>query len=276
MNADVTQRNRIALLIPHFNNPQGMCESLASVGEQEQVDAWVVDDGSVRQPLDEAACRAAWRAQGQLHFVYLPQNQGIEYALNTGLAGIQAAGHYDYVARLDCADLNMPDRCTRQAAYLDAHPDVYLLGSAVVFFDETGDRFTLRQPQTHEEIVRQMHVDNAFTHPAVMFRMTGVAALGDYPVDCKAAEDFAYFWKFVARYRTANLPDVLVRTEYTTAGISLSRRRRQQWSRFKVLLRHVDASPRSWLMLLKPLVWLVVPFGVARQVKQWLGVKSWS
>ncbi|WP_283148108.1 glycosyltransferase [Silvimonas soli] len=268
--------NRVALLIPHFNNPQGMVESLASVGADEQVDAWVVDDGSVRQQLDEAACRAAWQAQGSLNFVYLPQNQGIEFALNAGLAALMNAGGYEYIARLDCGDLNMPDRCSRQAAYMDAHPDVYLLGSAVVFFDETGDRFTLNQPQTHEQIVRQMHVDNAFTHPAVMFRVAGVRELGAYPVACKAAEDFAYFWKFVARYRTANLPEILVRTEYTTAGISLSRRRRQQWSRFKVLLRHVDCAPRSWLMLLKPLVWLVVPFGVARKVKQWLGVRSWS
>ena len=267
--------NRIALLIPHYNNPQGLQDSLASVGSAEAVDAWVVDDGSTRARIDEAACRAVWRAQGDLHFVYLPQNQGIEHALNAGLERILAAG-YTYAARLDVADLNLPDRCTRQAAFLDAHPDVYLLGSAVVFFDASGDRFTLNQPQTHAQIVRQMHIDNAFTHPAVMFRVAGVRELGLYPVNYPAAEDFAYFWRFVARYQTANLPDVLVRTEYTTAGISLSRRRRQQWSRFRLLARYLDASPRSWFTLLKPLVWLVVPFSVARRVKQLLGKQSWA
>ncbi|GAB7127351.1 glycosyltransferase [Silvimonas sp. JCM 19000] len=267
--------NRIALLIPHYNNPQGLVESLASVGVTEPVDAWVVDDGSTRARIDEAACHAAWRAQGTLNFVYLPHNQGIEHALNTGLQGILAAD-YQYVARLDVADLNLPDRCARQAAFLDAHPEVYLLGSAVVFFDASGDRFTLQQPQTHAQIVRQMHIDNAFTHPAVMFRVAGIRALGLYPTNYPAAEDFAYFWKFVARYQTANLPEVLVRTEYTTAGISLSKRRRQQWSRFRLLARYIDASPRSWLTLLKPLVWMVVPFSLARRVKQWLGKTSWA
>lgn len=267
--------NRVALLIPHYNNPQGLADSLGSVGADECVDAFVVDDGSTRAPLDEALAHAAWRAQGEVHFLYLPRNRGIEYALNTGLAAIVEAG-YTYAARLDCGDLNVPDRCARQAAFLDANPDIALLGSAVVFFDASGDRFTLSQPQTHEEIVRQMHDDNAFTHPAVMFRIAAVKEIGLYPTDCKAAEDFAYFWRFVARYRSANLPEVLVKTEYAAGGISLSKRKLQQRTRLKILWRHFDWRPRSALLLAKPLAWQVIPFSLAQRIKRLLGVKSWS
>ncbi len=267
--------NRVALLIPHYNNPHGLAESLASVGAEECVDAFVVDDGSTRAPLDEGLARAAWRARGEVKFLYLPQNRGIEYALNTGLAAIVESG-YDYAARLDCGDLNAEDRCARQAAFLDTHPEVALLGSAVVFFDETGDRFTLRQPQSHAEIVRQMHDDNAFTHPAVMFRIAAVKEIGLYPTDCKAAEDFAYFWKFVARYQTANLPEVLVKTEYAAGGISLSKRKLQQRTRLKILWRYFDWTPRSALLLAKPLLWQVIPFSFAQRVKRLLGIKSWS
>ena len=56
---------RIALLIPHFNNPQGLACSLASVGAAEQMDAFIVDDGSSIQPLDQTLCQQAWQAQGQ-------------------------------------------------------------------------------------------------------------------------------------------------------------------------------------------------------------------
>lgn len=267
--------NRIALLIPHYNNPQGLADSLASVGPDESVDAFIVDDGSTRLPLDESLALAAWQARGEVKFLYLPQNRGIEHALNTGLAAIVEAG-YDYAARLDCGDLHVPDRCARQAAFLDAHPEVALLGSAVVFFDETGDRFTLNQPQTHAEIVRQMHDDNAFTHPAVMFRIAAVREIGLYPTDCTAAEDFAYFWQFVARYQTANLPEVLVKTEYAADGISLSKRKLQQRTRLKILWRHFDWTPRSALLLLKPLLWQVIPFALAQRIKRLLGIKSWS
>lgn len=267
--------NRIALLIPHYNNPRGLADSLASVGADECVDAIVVDDGSTRAPLDEALALAAWQAQGEVKFLCLPHNRGIEHALNVGLAVIVESG-YDYVARLDCGDLNLPDRCARQAAFLDAHPDVALVGSAVVFFDASGDRFTLNQPQSHAEIVRQMHDDNAFTHPAVMFRISAVKEIGFYPTDCKAAEDFAYFWQFVARYKTANLSEVLVRTEYAAEGISLSKRKLQQRTRLKILWRHFDWTLRSALLLLKPLAWQIIPFSLAQRVKRLLGVKSWS
>jgi hypothetical protein len=109
-----------------------------------------------------------------------------------------------------------------------------------------------------------------------MFRVAAVKEVGLYPTDCKAAEDFAYFWKFVARYRTANLPEVLVRTEYNAGGISLSKRKLQQRMRLKVLWRYFDWTPRSALLLMKPLLWQVIPFAFAQRVKRILGIKSWS
>ncbi|WP_047391289.1 glycosyltransferase [Chitinibacter sp. ZOR0017] len=267
--------NRVALLIPHFNNPAGLCASLASIGPDEALDVVIVDDGSTRAPLDEAAARAAFRAQGELKFYYLPHNCGIEYALNTGLEAMLAAG-YEYGARLDCDDVVAPDRFAKQAAFLDAQPAVYLLGSAVTFFDASGDRFTIHQPQSHAQIVQQMHDDNAFTHPTVMFRMAGVRELGLYPTDCKAAEDFAWFWQFVARYQTANLPEVLTRSEYNDAGISMSKRRLQQCQRLKLLWRYFDWQPRSALKLAKAGASYLLPLTVARRLKRLLGVGKWN
>ncbi|BCL76375.1 glycosyl transferase [Jeongeupia sp. HS-3] len=267
--------NRAALLIPHFNNPGGLIASLASIGASETIDVVVVDDGSTRARIDEAACRAALRAQGELRFLYLPQNVGIEHALNTGLQHIVDAG-YEFAARLDCDDLAMPERFAKQIAYLDDHPDVMLLGSAVTFFDASGDRFTIRQPQGHDEIVRQMHDDNAFTHPAVMFRISAVREIGLYPTDCHAAEDFAYFWRFVARYRTANLAEVLTRSEYNDAGISMSKRRVQQAARLRLLWRHFDWTPRSALKMAKAMTSLILPLAAARTIKRIIGRKNWS
>ncbi|MBM5571776.1 MULTISPECIES: glycosyltransferase [Deefgea] len=267
--------NRATFLIPHFNNPQGLVASLASVGTAELVDAVIVDDGSVRAPIDEAQCRAAWRAQGELKFYYLPHNCGIEYALNTGLEAILAAG-YEFVARLDCDDLCVSDRIARQVAFLDQYPEVYLLGSAVTFFDASGDRFTLKQPQTHAEIVTQMHKDNAFTHPSVMFRTKGVREIGLYPMDCKAAEDFAYFWQFVDRYQTANLAEVLTKSEYNDSGISMSRRRQQQAMRIKILARYFDWRPQSALNIAKATASFALPVSFTRKIKRLLGVGTWN
>ncbi|MEN9658435.1 MAG: hypothetical protein RL571_1900 [Pseudomonadota bacterium] len=266
---------RTALLIPHFNNPLGLASSLASIGAAETIDVFIVDDGSSKAPLQEALCLQSWQAKGQLHFIYLPQNQGIEHALNTGLQAIMDAG-YDYIARLDCDDLCAPDRFAKQQTYLDTHPEVYLLGSAVSFFDASGDRFTINQPQSHADIVKQMHDDNAFTHPSVMFRAAGVKTLGLYPTDCKAAEDFAYFWRFVAHYQTANLAEVLTKSEYNDAGISMSRRRQQQAMRIKLLWRYFDYTPRSLVKISKASLSFALPVSFTRKIKRLLGMGKWA
>ena len=52
--------NTLICLIPHYNNPDGLAKSLASIGKDEPCDVLVVDDGSVRKPLDEAGARAAF------------------------------------------------------------------------------------------------------------------------------------------------------------------------------------------------------------------------
>ena len=267
--------NSIALLIPHYNDATGLYASLASIVAGEQVDVFVVDDGSTRIRFDEASARAAFVAQGELNFLYLPQNRGIEVALNTGLAEIRRRG-YEYVARLDCNNRHVGPRLQVQADFLDAHPEVVLLGAATVYFRGDEDCFTVRHPSAHADIRRAMQRDNAFVHSSVMFRVKVVNELGLYPEDVPAAEDFEYFWRMLERHQVANLPDLLIRNEYNDSGISLSKRRRQQLSRLAVLWRHYDYSLHATLGLLSPLKSLLLPLAWARQLKRWLGLRAWS
>jgi len=254
--------NRIALLIPHFNNPQGLIDSLASVGPHEAVDTFVVDDGSVRAQIDEVACRAAYQAQGEVTFLYLPQNRGIEHALNAGLEWIDEFG-YPLVARLDCGDENLPDRFARQMAFLAANPDVVLLGGAASFVDQDGvEQFVLRHPSEHDEILCALKKNSAFIHPTVMFRLDVVGELGGYPLDLPAAEDYGYFWRIARHYRVANLPEVLIRYELDPGGISLGKRKKQLKSRLKLQWRN-----RAWLGMARTLALLALPYGLVFRLK---------
>jgi glycosyltransferase involved in cell wall biosynthesis len=267
--------NRIALLIPHYNDAAGLYASLASLDADEQVDVFVVDDGSTRIRIDEPLAAAAFHAQGVLNFIYLPQNLGIDGALNAGLAEIRRRG-YAYVARLDCNNRHVGQRLRIQADFLDAHPEVCLLGTAADYFRGDAICFTVRHPQTHAAIRRAMQKDSAFIHSSVMFRTSLVDEIGLYPVDFPAAEDFEYFWRMLERHQVANLPDVLIRNEYNDGGISMTRRRRQQTSRLRILLRHYDFSPHATVCLLLPLLSLTLPLGFVRALKRAVGIKAWS
>ena len=45
-----------------------------------------------------------------------------------------------YVAGLDQDDICRPERLAKQLAYLDAHPDVVLVASTIVMFEDERER----------------------------------------------------------------------------------------------------------------------------------------
>lgn len=261
--AELTTR-RCAVLIPHYNNPHGLLKSLSSIGIGEAVDVWVVDDGSEKKP-DEAAARDAF--DGLVRFVYLPRNKGIQFALNAGLAAIRQ--QYEYVARLDCGDTCVPDRFRLQMAFLDANPDVALLGSAVTFVDTQGlPQYTLTLPAETQEIRRAMHLNCAFVHPAVMWRCAVMAGVGDYPTHYPMAEDYAFFWKFVKDFETANMPVTLVSCEINPNGLSISRRKLQLQSRLRLQFRYARVNAATVYGVFKTLVLMATPYWLVLGLKR--------
>ncbi|MFC7419820.1 glycosyltransferase [Iodobacter arcticus] len=265
---------RLILLIPHFNNPAGLIKSLASIGPSEQCDVLVVDDGSTRAPIEHTVARNAFKAEGELRFLNLPANRGIEHALNSGLTWITSRG-YELIARLDCGDENLPDRFAKQIAFLKSHPDVMLLGGAASFVDQAGaEQFVLRHPCEHAAIRHAMRNNSAFIHPAVMFRTAALASTGPYPLDMPAAEDYALFSEFTRQFKVANLPDVLIRYELDPSGISLSKRRQQLQSRLAVQKKYSDGSVAALIGMARTQLLLLLPYSLVFKLKLKLRAKK--
>jgi glycosyltransferase involved in cell wall biosynthesis len=259
--------NSMAVLIPHYNNHTGLIKSLAAIGADEPVDIWVIDDGSISNKPNETLARQAFKGLGEIHFIYLPKNQGIQYALNVGLKAL--GQRYEYIARLDCGDLCRPNRFRLQRAFLEANPDIMLLGSAVIFIDTRGnEQYTLTLPLQSEQIRAMMHINCAFIHPTVMWRSIAMQVIGDYPVNYPMAEDFAFFWRFVLHYETANMDLPLVRVELNPAGLSMSRRAQQLQSRLRLQLRYADWSWLTLCGMLKTLALMVTPYSWILWFKQ--------
>jgi len=247
----------IAVLIPVFNDDGRLTATLDSVVRQEaRAVVVIVDDGS-RTPITAGSLACECEVVVLRH----DANRGIEHALNTGLAYIHERG-IPYVARLDNGDRCAPGRLARQRAFLEAHPDVYLVGSAVEWRDDAGrSRFTRVFPAAHETIVRALHHTTALIHPAVMFRTSVVRTAGMYSTEYPAAEDLEFFWRIAQRHRVANLPETLVVTRFDPNGVSARRRQTQLWSTLRIQLAFFRASVwTSYAGLLKTLGRLVVPY----------------
>ena len=274
MPAQPPSRPPVALLIPHHDDPEALYRSLDSVRPDEPCDVLVVDDGSARHPLNVERAAAHCQIQGQLFTLALASNQGIEAALNAGLAWIRERG-YEYVARLDCGDRNRPGRIARQLQYLNEHPDVVLVGGWASYVDLAGtEQFVLPLPATHDEIMAYLRNNSAFMHPAVMFRTKVLDQTGVYPTEFPRAEDYALFWEMAKVGRVANIPEILIDYELDPDSLSLSGRRQQLQSRLKIQRRNSDGSWAARRGIARTMILLGTPYQAAVRVKSWLNPRS--
>lgn len=248
---------RIAVLIPVYNERGRLRETLESLGAQSvPFTAVLVDDGSSPR-LEVDATAYAY----PIDVLHLPQNRGIEAALNAGLQHIDARG-FELIARLDVGDRCAPTRLETQQRFLDEHPDVHLVGSDVEWRHDDGRlAFAMSMPSEHAEIARALHHTVCLIHPTVMFRTSVVRAVGAYSYAYPAAEDFEFFWRIARRYRVANVPQVLLVTRFDPGGLSITRRRRQLRSKLRIQLKFFRAGePLSFVGVAKTLALMSVPY----------------
>jgi hypothetical protein len=150
------------------------------------------------------------------------QNSGHGGALNFGL--LFARG--EYVARLDADDVCVDARrFEKQIAYLDAHPDVAVVGSQAGYIDAGGRRLKageIYRPTTATGVEWTLMLGCPIVHSTAMYRTRVVRdEMGGYVPGVRFGED-ADLWLRIARhYAIRNLPDRLV--DYRVLPTSLTR-----------------------------------------------------
>ena len=163
----------------------------------------LVDDGSTdRTPeiLRELATRDT-RVK-----VYTPGRLGAAVAYNYGVA--QATG--EYIARQDFDDRSYPDRLRLQVLYLDAHPEVGVVGGAYMLVDENrGERYLRMPPVDHSTIMGAMAKYIPLAHTVTTYRRRAWVEAGGYPEVANLID--LRFWLEVGKlgWRFANLSEVL-------------------------------------------------------------------
>src|ERR1700722_2036753 len=117
---------RLSVLMPVFNGGRFLAAAVESILKQSLRDFELIaiDDGST----DQSASLLSQLAGSDDRIRVIRQaNAGIVTALNRALE--LARG--EYIARMDADDAALPSRLARQAAFLDGHPDVAVVGSAI-------------------------------------------------------------------------------------------------------------------------------------------------
>ena len=204
----------VSVVMPVFNSAAYLQEAIDSMSRQtlRDFELIAIDDGSTDKSLDILQRCIDLR----LTIVRNDQNLGIPRSLNRGLS--LATGVY--VARMDADDISMPERFARQVAYLDAHPEIGLLGARVKYLGQwaglSDDRLL-----SAEACAAYLLFATPVAHPTVMMRRSVLSKHNlSYDESFQSAQDYELWTRFSQVSGITNLSERLLKYRMHSANIT--------------------------------------------------------
>lgn len=169
----------------------------------------IVFDGPITEELQ--CVLEEFRIDKENIAFYYPQevNRGLGEALRVGSE--KCTG--DYIFRMDSDDISDSERFARQIEYIEAHPEVDVLGTDIAEFQvsETEEDKRVRAcPANHDAIVKMGKKRNPMNHQSVCIKRSALQACGGYK-SLLLLEDY-YLWlnMIASGCVLANINDSLV------------------------------------------------------------------
>ena len=205
---------KLAVILPAYNAENFITECLDSLLNQTFSDFCIlaVNDASTDNTgkiLEDYAAKDT-----RLRVYHFSENQGEPAVMQFAMDMLNYM-NVEYVARMDADDICVPHRFERQVQYLDKHPEIDILGSnALLFNDGQTDKTTKistlplldKDIKAHFSLARD-HIIN----PSSMWRHSSIKALNINYAQTATAPDF-HMWVQCALHKKtfANLPEPLL------------------------------------------------------------------
>jgi glycosyltransferase involved in cell wall biosynthesis len=242
---------KITVLMPAYNAGKYIAEAIRSVLNQDLQDfeLLIVDDGSSDDTREIVHGFSDERIR-----LLTQKKAGISAALNAGLL----AARGEYIARFDADDICFPQRLSRQAGFLDEHPDHVLAGSEAEYISEDGEHlFHFRcVGYSNLDILDKLYDGCPFIHSAVMYRKKEVLAAGSYSLYAHNFEDYLLWVQLVRLGKCCNLPETLIKVRINPDSVTIDEKWRGR--RFRRLKRDIirkgaitDAEGEELLSIIK-------------------------
>ena len=208
---------RITVAMSVYNNAPYLAPAIDSILGQTFTDFefLIVDDGSTD---DSGAIINRFAAEDSRIRPIHQANAGLIVSLNR----IISEARSDLIARMDGDDIALPDRFARQVAFLDANPDIGVLGTGCTVIEENGMPSTYRFENvvSTEAILDDLKNGPPLCHPSVMMRRDVVRAVGGYHRAYRHCEDYDLWLRLSEHVKMANLPDRLLLYRHSMTQVS--------------------------------------------------------
>jgi glycosyltransferase involved in cell wall biosynthesis len=242
--------SRIDVITGYYNRASVVNRTLDSLRNQSFQDFRLVvfDDastdgtGAALMAYTEAA--EDERIDARIH----ETNVGFVRGLATAIESVDS----EYIAIQGSGDVSRPDRLERQAALLDARPEVGVVGCWYVNVVEREGVRRLRTPDASQASFATLQRQNFFSHGEVMIRRSAYESVGGYRTAFRNSQDLDLWLRLSLVSKFATVPEVLYERYVQFDGVSYDPRKLLRQAAYSIAARRIssmdDESARKWLI----------------------------
>lgn len=195
---------KISVLMPVYNTPENYLRpAIESILGQtyQDFEFVILNDASTDENVEKIVKSYTDK---RIRYYKNEQNKGISYSRNRLID--LAKG--EYLAVFDHDDISFPERLEKEAAFLDSHPDVGVVGS----WYQASDKNKIRKFPTDDRVIKlKLMFGCAVSHTSSMIRKSVLEENGiRYEETFSPAEDYGLWVRLLRKTQFANLPEALV------------------------------------------------------------------
>ena len=213
----ISREFRISVIMGIYNCAETLPEALDSLLAQTYKNFKVIlcDDGSIDNTYEVA--RKYVDKYNNIILIKNDENTGLNFTLNHCLKYADT----ELIARMDGDDISLPTRFEEEITVLDTHPEIAIVSTAMIHFDEQGEfRISkmIEYPQPKDFVG-----GTPFCHATCMVRREAYDAVNGYSVDDRLlrVEDYHLWFKMYAKsFKGYNILKPLYKMRDDRAAIS--------------------------------------------------------
>lgn len=194
---------KVSIVLPVYNVEGFIQDTIESLLRQtfQDFELLVLDDCS----SDATVERVRAMHDDRIRLILNPRNIGRAGTDNAALKHVRG----EYIAKMDGDDLCHPTRLARQVAYLDAHPDINMVGCFMQNFG--ASTYLNRYPTTPADAQVLTLFTLPMGNPSAMLRTSLFREQGlRYDATLRQTEDYDFCARYIRQLRIATIPKPLV------------------------------------------------------------------
>ena len=184
---------KVSVIMATYNCEQTLKQSIDSIIQQTFKDwEFIICDDCSTDGTVSILYEYANRFPSQFKILENKANSKLSYSLNKCLK----VSNGEYIARMDGDDISLNNRLEKQVSFLDCNQSYSVVGTAMIPFDEHGDkpiRYAKEIPEPNDMIDRP-----PFFHATIMMRKSAYDIVGGYTVSKRTirAQDYDMWFRF--------------------------------------------------------------------------------